>query len=385
MNPSRPFILRPIATSLLMAAILLAGAVAYRQLPVSALPQVDYPIIQVLTFYPGASPSVMASSVTTPLERQFGQVPGLNQMTSTSSFGASLITLQFVLDLNIDVAEQQVQAAINAATTYLPANLPNPPIYSKTNPADTPVLTLALTSQTLPLTKLEDMADTVLSQKIAQLPGVGLVSISGGQKPSVRIQANPTALASYGLSLEDLRTALGQANVNQAKGNLDSPQQAFTIWANDQLMTAESYKPIVIAYKNGGPVRIMDVANVIDSAENVKLAAWKNDQPAVIVNIQRQPGANIINVVDRIKSLLAATESVVAILGRSFHFDRPHHDYPRFRFRRAVRVDADGRARRAGDLFVPAEPGGDRHPQRGCALVTGGYVRRDVFAGLQPR
>jgi multidrug efflux pump len=304
MNPSRPFILRPIATSLLMAAILLAGAVAYRQLPVSALPQVDYPTIQVLTFYPGASPTVMASSVTTPLERQFGQVPGLNQMTSTSSFGASLITLQFVLDLNIDVAEQQVQAAINAATTYLPTNLPNPPIYSKTNPADTPVLTLALTSSTLPLTKLEDMADTVLSQKIAQLPGVGLVSISGGQKPAVRIQANPTALASYGLSLEDLRTALAQANVNQAKGNLDSAQQAFTIWANDQLMTAESYKPIVITYKNGAPVRIMDVANVVDSAENVKLAAWENDKPAVIVNIQRQPGANIINVVDRIKNLL---------------------------------------------------------------------------------
>jgi multidrug efflux pump len=304
MNPSRPFILRPIATSLLMAAILLAGAVAYRQLPVSALPQVDYPTIQVLTFYPGASPSVMASSVTTPLERQFGQVPGLNQMTSTSSFGASLITLQFVLDLNIDVAEQQVQAAINAATTYLPNNLPNPPIYSKTNPADTPVLTLALSSDMLPLTKLEDMADTILSQKIAQLPGVGLVSISGGQKPSVRIQANPTALASYGLSLEDLRAALAQANVNQAKGNLDSTQQAFTIWANDQLMTGESYKPIVIAYKNGAPVRIMDVANVVDSAENVKLAAWQNDSPAVVVNIQRQPGANIINVVDRIKNLL---------------------------------------------------------------------------------
>src|SRR6202158_5745765 len=304
MNPSQPFILRPLATALLMRAILLVGGVAYRQLPVSALPQVDYPTIQVLTFYPGASPTVMASSVTTPLERQFGQVPGLNQMTSTSSFGASLITLQFVLDLNIDVAEQQVQAAINAATTYLPPNLPNPPIYSKTNPADTPVLTLALTSDTLPLTKLEDMADTVLSQKIAQLPGVGLVSISGGQKPSVRIQANPTALASYGLSLEDLRTALGQANVNQAKGNLDSSQQAFTIWANDQLMTAESYKPIVITYKNGAPVRIMDVANVVDSAENVKLAAWENDRPAVIVNIQRQPGANIINVVDRIKTLL---------------------------------------------------------------------------------
>jgi len=304
MNPSKPFILRPVATSLLMFGILLAGAVAYLQLPVSALPQVDYPTIQVLTFYPGASPTVMASSVTTPLERQFGQVPGLKQMTSTSSFGASLITLQFVLDLNIDVAEQQVQAAINAATTFLPPNLPNPPIYSKTNPADTPVLTLALTSDTLPLTKLEDMADTVLSQKIAQLPGVGLVSISGGQKPAVRIQANPTALASYGLSLEDLRTALAQANVNQAKGNLDGPRQAFTIWANDQLLTSESYKPIVITYKNGAPVRIMDVANVVDSAENVRLAAWENDRPAVIVNIQRQPGANIISVVDRIQNLL---------------------------------------------------------------------------------
>ncbi len=304
MNPSKPFILRPVATSLLMAGILLAGAVAYRQLPVSALPQVDYPTIQVLTFYPGASPTVMASSVTTPLERQFGQVPGLNQMTSTSSFGASLITLQFVLDLNIDVAEQQVQAAINAATTFLPANLPNPPIYSKTNPADTPVLTLALTSDSLPLTKLEDMADTVLSQKIAQLPGVGLVSISGGQKPAVRIQANPTALASYGLSLEDLRAALAQANVNQAKGNLDGPRQAFTIWANDQLLTSASYKPIVIAYKNGAPVRIEDVANVVDGAENVRQAAWENEKPAVIVNIQRQPGANIINVVDRIQGLL---------------------------------------------------------------------------------
>src|ERR1700758_1572279 len=304
MNPSRQFILHPVATSLLMAGILLAGAVAYKQLPVSALPQVDYPTIQVLTFYPGASPTVMASSVTTPLERQFGQVPGLNQMTSTSSSGASLITLQFVLDLNIDVAEQQVQAAINSASTFLPTNLPNPPIYSKTNPADTPVITLALSSDTLPLMKLEDMADTVLSQKISQLPGVGLVSISGGQKPAVRIQANPTALASYGLSLEDLRTALAQANVNQAKGNLDGPRQAFTIWANDQLLTADSYKPIVVAYKNGAPVRIMDVADVIDSAENVKLAAWEDDKPAVIVNIQRQPGANIINVVDRIQALL---------------------------------------------------------------------------------
>jgi len=304
MNPSQPFILRPIATSLLMAGILIAGFVAYKQLPVSALPQVDYPTIQVLTFYPGASPVVMASAVTTPLERQFGEVPGLHQMTSVSSSGASLITLQFDLDLNIDIAEQDVQAGINAAETYLPPNLPNPPIYSKTNPADTPILTLALTSPSLPLSKLEDLADTILSQKISQLPGIGLVSISGGQKPAVRVQANPTALASYGLSLEDLRTAISNANVDQAKGNIDSERQAFTIWANDQLLAADVYKPVVIAYRNGAPVRLSDVANVIDATENVRQAAWMNDKPAVIVNIQRQPGANIITVVDRVEKLL---------------------------------------------------------------------------------
>src|SRR3979409_34961 len=264
MNPSKPFILRPVATSLLMAGILLAGAVAYKQLPVSALPQVDYPTIQVLTFYPGASPTVMASSVTTPLERQFGQVPGLNQMTSTSSSGASLITLQFVLDLNIDVAEQQVQAAINAATTFLPANLPNPPIYSKTNPADTPVITLALPSDTLPLMKLEDLADTVLSQKISQLPGVGLVSISGGQKPAVRIQANPTALASYGLNLEDVRSSMIVDNTTQAKGNFDGPHQSFQIGANDQLVSSADYAGVIVAYRNAAPVRLTDVAQVTD-------------------------------------------------------------------------------------------------------------------------
>src|SRR5438309_2185933 len=236
MNPSRPFILRPIATSLLMAGILLIGAVAYRQLPISALPQVDYPTIQVQTFYPGASPDVMTSSVTAPLEKQFGQVPGLSQMTSMSSFGSSLITLQFSLDLNIDIAEQEVQAAINTASTYLPRDLPNPPVYSKTNPADAPILTLALTSNTLPLPEVEELADTRLAQRISQLPGVGLVSISGGQRPGVRVQANPTALASYGMSLEELRTALSQANVNQAKGSLDRPQQSWTINANDQLL-----------------------------------------------------------------------------------------------------------------------------------------------------
>src|SRR5882724_7903079 len=304
MNPSRPFILRPVATSLLMAAILLAGAVAYRQLPVSALPQVDYPTIEVITFYPGASPEVMASSVTAPLERQFGQVPGLNQMTSASSEGSSVITLQFALQLNIDVGEQEVQAAINAATTFLPRDLPNPPIYSKTNPADAPILTLALTSNVLPLAKVEDLADTRLAQKMSQLPGVGLVSISGGQKPAVRVQVNPAALASLGLNMEDVRTAIAQANVNQAKGNFDGKRQAYTIGANDQILSSDQYRPLVIVFRNGAPVKLSDVADVVDDAENVKEAAWMNDVPAVIVNIQRQPGANIIEVVDRVKQLL---------------------------------------------------------------------------------
>ncbi len=304
MNPSRLFILRPVATTLLMVGLLLVGMVAYTNLAVSALPEVDYPTIQVVTFYPGADPNVMASSVTAPLERQFGQVPGLSQMTSTSSLGSAIITLQFNLNENIDVEEQQVQAAINAATTYLPRDLPNPPIYSKVNPADSPILTLALTSDTLPLSKVEDLADTALAQKISQLPGVGLVSISGGQKPAVRIQANPTALASYGLSLEDIRTALAAANVNQAKGVLDGPRQSFTIGANDQLSSSAQYNNVVVAYKNGAPVRLSDIATAVDSAENVKQAAWMNTTPAVIVNIQRQPGSNIISVADRVKLLL---------------------------------------------------------------------------------
>jgi multidrug efflux pump len=304
MSPSRIFILRPIATTLLMAAILLAGMVAFYQLPVSALPQVDYPTIQVLTFYPGAGPSVMASSVTAPLERQFGQVPGLNQMTSTSTFGASVIILQFRLDQSIDVAEQQVQAAINAGGTFLPTDLPNPPVYNKVNPADTPVLTLALSSTAIPLQIVEDKADTTLAQKIAQLPGVGLVTISGGQKPAVRVEANPTSLASFGLSLEDVRTALAAANVDQAKGEIDGPRLAYTIGANDQIFTSADYRPVIVGYKNGAPVRVGDVATVIDSIENTSQAAWFNNDPAVIVNIQRQPGANIIAVVDRIEALL---------------------------------------------------------------------------------
>jgi multidrug efflux pump len=311
MSPSRPFILRPVATSLLMAGLLIAGAIGFKQLPVSALPQVDYPTIQVVTFYPGASPDVMASAVTAPLERQFGQLPGLNQMTSASSSGSSLITLQFVLDLNIDVAEQEVQAAINASGTYLPRDLPNPPIYSKTNPADAPILTLALTSNTLPLSKVEDFADTRFAQKISQLPGVGLVSISGGQKPAVRVQVNPTALSSYGLTMEDVRTAIAQSNVNQAKGTFDGLRQSYQIGANDQLLSSDQYKPLVIAYKNGAPVRLSDVANVIDDTENAKQAAWMNETPAVIMNIQRQPGANIIAVVDRIKALLPQLQAAL--------------------------------------------------------------------------
>ncbi|PYU91666.1 MAG: acriflavine resistance protein B [Acidobacteria bacterium] len=304
MNISRPFILRPVATSLLMAGLLIAGAFAYRQLPVSALPEVDYPTIQVVTFYPGASPDVMTSSVTAPLERQFGQVPGLKQMTSTSSFGSSVLTLQFELALNIDVAEQDVQAAINAAGTFLPRDLPNPPIYSKINPADAPILTLALTSKEMPLSKVQDLADTTLAQKISQLSGVGLVSISGGQKPAVRVQANPTALAANGLGLEDVRTALAQANVDQAKGNFDGQHQSYTIAANDQLLSSDNYRPIIIAYRNGAPVRLSDVALAIDGAENARQAAWMNGLPAVIMNIQRQPGANIVAVVDRIEALL---------------------------------------------------------------------------------
>src|SRR6202050_3684073 len=264
MNPSRIFILRPVATTMRMVGILLAGAVGYTQLPVSALPEVDYPIIQVITFYPGASPDVMASSVTAPLERQFGQVPGLQQMTSTSSDGSSVITLQFNLSLSIDVAEQEVQQSINASGTFLPSDLPIPPIYAKTNPADTPILTLALTSKTDPLSRVEDLADTRLSPKISQLPGVGLVSMSGGQKPAVRIQVNPTALASYGINLEDIRSALVAANVNQAKGNFDGLHQSYQIGANDQLLSADDYRPLTVAYRNGAPVMLAKVANVVD-------------------------------------------------------------------------------------------------------------------------
>ena len=304
MSPSRPFILRPVATSLLMAAILLVGIVGYTQLPVSALPEVDYPTIQVLTFYPGASPTVMSTTVTAPLERQFGQLQGLSQMTSTSSGGTSVIVLQFNLSLNIDVAEEEVQSAINASQSLLPSILPSPPIYSKTNPADAPVLTLAITSSSMPLSQVEDLVDTRLAPKISQLSGVGLVTISGGQKPAVRIQANPTALSSYGINMEDLRTALTNASVNAAKGNFDGPRQDYQIDANDQLITSDDYRKVVVAYRNGAPVMLTDVANIVNGVENNNQAAWMNQTPAVILNVQRQPGANTISVVKSIKQLL---------------------------------------------------------------------------------
>jgi len=318
MSPSRLFILRPVATTLLMTAIMMVGLFAYRFLPLSALPEVDYPTIQVQTFYPGASPDVMTSSVTAPLEVQFGQMPGLNQMSSTSSAGASVITLQFSLDLSLDVAEQEVQAAINAAGNLLPSDLPAPPIYAKVNPADAPILTLALTSKTMPLTQVEDLADTRLAQKISQLPGVGLVSISGGHRPAVRIQANYRQLAAYGLNIDDLRTTLANANVNTPKGNFDGPSQAYTINANDQIKKASDYGDLVVAYRNGAPVKLSDVARTTEGAENTKLAAWMNTDEAVIVNIQRQPGANVIEVVDRIQALLpqlkAALPSAVEVV-----------------------------------------------------------------------
>ena len=308
MNPSGPFIQRPVATSLLMAAILLVGVVAYTLLPVSALPEVDYPTIQVLTFYPGASPDVMATTVTAPLERQFGQLQGLSQMTSTSSGGSSVIVLQFALSLNIDIAEEEVQSSINAAQSFLPSSLPSPPVYSKTNPADAPVLTLAVTSNSIPLSQVEDLVDTRLAPKLSQLSGVGLVSISGGQKPAVRIQANPTALSSYGLNLEDLRTTLLATSVNAAKGNFDGPHQDYQINANDQLITSDDYRKVVVAYRNGAPIMLTDVAQVVDGIENNKQAAWMNETPAVIVNIQRQPGANTISVVKAIKAILPQLE-----------------------------------------------------------------------------
>src|SRR5262252_8735312 len=311
MNPSRLFILRPVATTLFMAAILLSGIVAYRLLPQSALPQVDYPTIQVTTLYPGASPEVTTSSITAPLERQFGQMPGLTQMWSVSSAGASVITLRFDLTLGLDSAEQQVQASINAAATFLPTDIPMPPTYSKVNPADAPILTVGLTSKTLPLIKVQDLADTRLAQKLSQVPGVGLVTVSGGQKPAVRVQVNPKALAAVGMSMDDLRNAVAAGNVNQAKGSFDGPSRASTIDANDQLRSEDDYRNLIIAWKNGAPIRLRDVADVVNDAENVRLAAWVNRDPGVVLNIQRQPGANVIQTVNRIKAILPQLQAGV--------------------------------------------------------------------------
>ncbi len=323
MNISRPFIERPVATALLMAALLLSGVFAYRLLPVSALPQVDYPTIRVLTFYPGASPEVMTSAVTAPLERQFGQIPGLDQMSSTSSGGASVITLRFALSKPIEVAEQEVQAAINSANNLLPNDLPQPPVYNKVNPADTPVLTLAVTSATVPLHEVHDLVDTRVAQKLAQVPGVGLVSIAGGQRPAVRIQANPQALAAYGLNLQSIRQVIAAANVNQPKGNFDGPERSFMLDANDQLRSPQAYLDLIVAYRDGAPLRLSDIAQVVDGPENRRLAAWANDSPAVLVNVQRQPGANVIEVVDRVQELLPQlTASLPSTLDVSVISDR---------------------------------------------------------------
>jgi multidrug efflux pump len=311
MNPSRIFILRPVGTTLLMVAMLLVGVVAFRFLPVSALPEVDYPTIQVSTFYPGASPEVMTTAVTAPLERQFGEMPGLTQMSSISSAGASVTTLQFALNLSLDVAEQEVQAAINAATGLLPAGLPAPPVYAKVNPADAPVLTLAVTSKTLPLTQVEDLADVRMAQKISQVSGVGLVSIAGGERPALRIQVNPRALAAYGLAIDDIRTDITNQNTDLPKGNFDGATQNSTINNNDQLQTAEDYRRLVVAYKNGGPIRLSDVATVVEGPENSELAAWANRTPAIILNVQRQPGTNVIAVVDAVKALLPKLEQTL--------------------------------------------------------------------------
>ncbi|MBP8133085.1 MAG: MdtB/MuxB family multidrug efflux RND transporter permease subunit [Zoogloea sp.] len=323
MNPSRLFILRPVATSLLMLAIMLVGIVAYRLLPISALPEVDYPTIQIKTLYPGASPDVMTSAITAPLERQFGQMPGLDEMSSSSSGGASVITLRFTLAMSLDVAEQQVQAAINAASNLLPQDLPAPPTYSKVNPADAPIMTIAVSSPSLPITRIHDLVESRLAQKISQVPGVGLVSIAGGRRPAVRVQVNPTAAAAYGLGLEDIRTAVANANVTQAKGSFDGPQRASTIDANDQLRSADEYRSLIIAYKNGNPVRLDDVADLKDDAENLRLAAWANQTSAVIINVQRQPGANVIEVADRVAALLPQmTASLPASLDVAVLSDR---------------------------------------------------------------
>ncbi len=383
MNPSRPFILRPVATSLLMVAILLSGALAYRLLPLSALPEVDYPTIQVVTFYPGASPDVMTSSVTAPLERQFGQMPGLKQMSSTSSGGASVITLQFSLDLGLDVAEQEVQAAINAGSNFLPTDLPAPPVYSKVNPADAPILTLGLTSATLPLPKIEDLADTRLAQKISQLTGVGLVTISGGQRPAVRVALNPKALAANGLGLEDVRVAVANATSTRPRAASTVRTRAYTIDANDQIQSAAQYANVVIAYRNGAPVRLSDLGTVSRRRRERTPGRLDERRPGG----DRQYPAPAWRQRDRGRrphqAAAAAAARRAAGVDRRRAAHRPHHDDPRLGARRAIRAAARGGPRSDGDLPVPAQRCGDRDSERRGAAVAGRHLRRDVPGWLQ--
>ena len=375
MNVSEPFILRPVGTTLLMAAIMLSGIVAYTFLPLSTLPEVDYPTIQVQTFYPGASPEVMTSSVTAPLERQLGQMPGLNQMTSASSAGASIITLQFSLDLSLDVAEQEVQAAINAANNLLPSDLPIPPVYAKINPADAPILTLAVTSKTMSLTDLEDLSETRLAQKISQLNGVGLVSISGGHRPAVRIQFNPQSLAAYGLNIDDVRTTIGNFNVNTPKGNFDGPAQATTINANDQIATAAQYANTVIAYRNGNPVRLSDVANVVSGAGEHQARrlgeyhAGDHSQCSAAAGRQHHRGGRPD------QDLAAAHRVHAAGGGRCRRAQRPHRHHPRLGRRRGIRARPRGRPRRGGDLPVLAHASRHHHSEPVGAAVAGRHAR----------
>ena len=385
MSVSEPFIRRPIATSLLGIALLIGGALGYWALPVSALPQVDFPTVQVTTQLPGASPDVVASLITAPLERQLGQIPSLSSMQSTSSFGVSQISLQFDLNRDIDGATQDVQAAINAAAGILPRTLPYPPTYAKVNPADAPVMTLALTSETISLRAMSDIADTVLGQRLSQISGVGRVSILGGLKPAVRVQADLARLAAYGISMEDLRNAIAGANVSGPKGSLDGTQQSYTIAANDQIAVAEAYKPIIIAYRNGSPVTIGDVAIIVDGLENDRTGGWYQGTPAVVIDIQRQPGANVIEVVRQIRAEIPKVQRAIAA-GVNLHIvsDRTVTIRASVRDVQFTLVLARG-AGDAGGAAVPALAARHHHRGRGAAAVAGDELRHHVFRGLLAR
>ena len=384
MNISAPFIQRPIATALLMVGLFVGGLVAYPLLPVAALPNVSFPTLTVTAQLPGADPQTMASSVATPLEQQFGEIPGLTQMTSSSALGYTQVTLQFDLSRGIDGAVSDTLSAINAANAYLPANMPYPPLIRKVNPADTPILVLAVTSDSLPLTTVDAYAENILLQKISQISGVGLVGIGGQQKPAIRVQVDPQALAARGINLEDVRTVLGQANVDLPKGTLNSPRQTYTLNTNDQLLDADAYADLVIAYRNGAPVRIRDVGRAVSAPENDLIAGWFNQERAIILAIQRQPGANVVETVDRIKAALPVLEaSIPAAVKVSVDF-RPYPDHPRFDRRRAIHVDAHRGAGGHGDLPVSAQFLGDRHSGRYRAAVADRHLRGALRARLQP-